>query len=83
MTRRLRSGSARRDARWWLAAAIIAASAAAASYLLDSEQGRSRRLGLVQRARSVLYLPASAAAAEERWPEEPPPDVDSEAAAGS
>jgi hypothetical protein len=88
--------SRRGDLRWWISIAAIASLAAGMAYLLETREGRGRRIRISQRTgvgavKSFLHLPgtpapnktadlvASAeASSEERWPEEPPPDVDSE-----
>lgn len=36
--------------RWWLGAAVLAATAAAAAYFLDPQNGRARRIRVVERA---------------------------------
>lgn len=72
----------RPGARWWVSATAMVALALAAAYLLDPENGRARRLRLTGRARSLApWKLAGRGAADTSggWPEEPPPDVDSEA----
>jgi hypothetical protein len=84
MNRRLRSE--RFDASWLIVALGVATSAVAAAYLFDREQGKARRGRLAQRfgrVDSLIHLPASPeSVVGDQWPEEPPPDVDSEAQVG-
>jgi hypothetical protein len=70
-------------ARWWVSAGIMAATAAVVAYFFDPQRGRARRIGFSQRARALVpgHLPHAGepdAGVSQGWPEEPPPDVDSE-----
>jgi hypothetical protein len=73
-------------ARWWLGATILATGAFAGAYLLDPLKGYDRRARLAKRlqvpgtaARNrAAAMAAKAESESEDWPEEAPPDVDSE-----
>lgn len=70
-------------ARWWVSAGLMAATAVVAAYFFDPQRGRARRLRFAQRARPLvpghlLQAGGPDAGASTGWPEEPPPDVDSE-----
>ena len=67
-------------ARWWMGATLVAAGAFAGAYLLDPLSGHERRMRVVARTRRLMGRdgPRDAAAESETWPEEAPPDVDSE-----
>lgn len=69
--------------RWWVSAGVMAAAAFVAAYFLDPQRGEARRSRLVQRTRALVpgnplragwpdFGPSGG------WPDEPPPDVDSE-----
>jgi hypothetical protein len=61
----------------------MAATVILAAYIFDPVRGRARRMQLAGRARSLVpgnLLDRGAASPDTPggWPEEPPPDVDSE-----
>ncbi len=54
-----------------------------AAYLFDPERGRERRTRLAERTRALVpgspfHTGTPGADSSQGWPEEPPPDVDSE-----
>ena len=62
---------------------MMAATAFLTVYFFDRERGRARRIRLAERARALVpgnpYRAAEPEAGSARgWPEEAPPDVDSE-----
>lgn len=84
--RRRRSG-----ARWWMGATLVAAGALVGAYLLDPERGHGRRNRIAERtghlvgttrrriSHQIPFVSQGEEAAESAgWPEEAPPDVDSE-----
>jgi hypothetical protein len=73
----------RPGARWWVSAALMAVTAGVVAYFFDPQRGRARRIRFAQRARPLvpahlLHPGEQVAGASQGWPEEPPPDVDSE-----
>jgi hypothetical protein len=82
---------ARSGARWWMGATIVAAGALMGAYLLDPEHGHARRMRVVERTGRLVgrtrmrishAMPfagrSDAATGPAAWPDEAPPDVDSE-----
>lgn len=78
--------------RRWISFAAIAGTVAGVAYLFDPREGRARRERISQRtvrlfddmaSNARLRLSRQVASPAERWPDEPPPDVDSEAAAAA
>lgn len=81
----------RARARWWMGATIVAGGALVGAYLLDPARGHVRRARIVEgtrrltgrtRARILRVAPFVKDNAPSHrpsdWPQEPPPDVDSE-----
>ncbi len=81
----------RSAARWWMGATLVAAGALVGAYLLDPEHGHGRRTRIAERTghlagstrrRISRQMPFVSQGEEARqpaaWPEEAPPDVDSE-----
>lgn len=62
-----------------LSTALIAGAVVAVAYLIAGDRARSRRIQIGRKSKHVI---ASLSHEPERWPEEPPPDVDSEVALG-
>lgn len=81
----------RAGARWWMGATIVASGALVGAYLLNPVHGHERRARIVEstrrltgrtRARISRVVPFTKGKAPSHqpadWPQEPPPDVDSE-----
>lgn len=81
----------RARARWWMGATIVASGAVVGAYLLDPARGPARRARIVEstrrltgrtRARISRVVPfmkeSEGSQQAAGWPQEPPPDVDSE-----
>lgn len=81
----------RSGARWWMGATIVAAGALVGAYLLDPDHGQARRTRVVERTGHLVgrtrmrishAMPFASqseeAAGPAAWPDEAPPDVDSE-----
>ncbi len=84
-------GHRRSALRWWMGATLVATGALVGAYLLDPERGHARRARvaesagpLVRKTRSrISHEPPSVSRGKDveqpaTWPEEAPPDVDSE-----
>ncbi len=67
-------------ARWWMGATLVVAGAMAGAYLLDPLRGHERRMHVVERTRHLVGSSGRPDRAREleTWPDEAPPDVDSE-----
>ena len=81
----------RAGARWWMGATIVAGGALVGAYLLDPARGHARRARIVEstrrltgrtRTRITRVVPFTKKSGKSHqpadWPQEPPPDVDSE-----
>lgn len=81
----------RAGARWWMGATIVAGGALAGAYLLDPVRGHDRRARIVESTRRltgktrarisrVVTLTKGNGGSRQpaEWPQEAPPDVDSE-----
>lgn len=53
--------------RWWLGAALLAAASAAAAYFLDPQNGRSRRIRVVERSSHLARLAEHRARRQARY----------------
>ena len=53
--------------RWWLGAAVLAAASAAAAYFLDPQNGKARRIRLVERSSHLARLAEHRARREARY----------------
>lgn len=53
--------------RWWVGAAVIAAAGAAAAYFLDPENGRTRRIRIVERSSHLARIAEHRARRQARY----------------
>lgn len=53
--------------RWWLGAAVLAAASAAAAYFLDPQNGKARRIRLVERSSHVARIAGHRARRQARY----------------
>ena len=67
-------------ARWWMGATFVAAGALVGAYFLDPVRGHERRARVGAKSRTLVRRNGRREEAfqSETWPEEAPPDVDSE-----
>ena len=53
--------------RWWLGAAVLAAASAAAAYFLDPQNGKARRIRVVERSSHLARIAEHRARRQARY----------------